>query len=109
MSHVGTHCCTAPEILNDEIYNDKYDLWSLGITIYQIYTRELPYESESEKGILNQIDNKGKTVFDVIKDNKLKNLLMKLLEKDKKKDILGMIISKILFLKKIVKVIFIHV
>ena len=85
MSHVGTHCYTAPEILNDEVYNYKCDLWSLGITIYQLYTKELPYEAGSEKGILNQIDNKGQTVLNVIKDDKLKNLLMKLLEKDPKK------------------------
>jgi len=87
MSHVGTHCYTAPEILNDEIYNYKCDLWSLGITIYELYTKELPYEAESEKGLLNQIDEKGKTVLDVIEDDKLKNLLMKLLEKDQKKRI----------------------
>ena len=85
MSHVGTHCYTAPEILNDEIYNYKCDLWSLGITIYEMHTKELPYEAESEKGLLNQIDEKGKTIFDVIKDKKLKNLLMKLLVKDQKK------------------------
>ena len=85
MSHVGTHCYTAPEILNDEVYNYKCDLWSLGITIYEMYTKELPYEAESEKGILNQIDNKGKAIFDVIKDEKLKHLLMKLLEKEQKK------------------------
>ena len=87
MSHVGTHCYTAPEILNDEIYSYKCDLWSLGITIYEMYTRELPYEAESEKGLLNQIDEKGQTIFEVIKDDKLKNLLMKLLEKDQKKRI----------------------
>ena len=87
MSHVGTHCYTAPEILNDEIYNDKCDLWSLDITIYEMYIGELPYEAGSEKGLLNQIENKGKTVFDVIKDDKLKHLLMKLLEKDQKKRI----------------------
>ena len=67
------------------IINYKCDLWSLGITIYQLYTKELPYEAGSEKGILNQIDNKGQTVLNVIKDDKLKNLLMKLLEKDPKK------------------------
>ena len=85
MSHVGTHYYTAPEILNDEVYNYKCDLWSLGITIYQLYTKELPYDSSTEKGILNQIDDKGQTVLDAIKDDKLKNLLMKLLEKDQKK------------------------
>ena len=87
MSHVGTQCYTAPEILNDDIYTYKCDLWSLGITIYQLYTGELPYEAESEKGILNQIDEKGNTIFDNIKDNKLKNLLKKLLEKEQKKRI----------------------
>ena len=46
MSHVGTHCYTAPEILNDEVYNYKCDLWSLGITIYQMYTRELKFQGE---------------------------------------------------------------
>ena len=87
MSHVGTQCTMAPEILNDEVYNDKCDLWSLGITIYQMYTGELPYEAESEKGILNQIDIKGETIFDAIKDYNLKQLLMKLLVKDSKKRI----------------------
>ena len=87
MSHVGTHCYTAPEILNDEIYNYKCDLWSLGITIYEMYTKELPYEAESEKGLLNQINEKGKTVLDVIEDDKLKNLLEKLLEKNQNKRI----------------------
>ena len=85
MSHVGTQYYTAPEILNDEVYNYKCDLWSLGITIYEMYTGELPYEAESEKGLLNQIEEKGQTVLDAIKDDKLKNLLMKLLEKDQKK------------------------
>ncbi len=46
-----------------------------------MHTKEFSYEAESEKGLLNKIDNKGKTVFDVIKDDKLKHLLMKLLEK----------------------------
>jgi len=82
MSHVGTQYYTAPEILNDEIYNYKCDLWSLGITIYEMYMGELPYEAESEKGLLNQINNKGQTVLNTIKDDKLKNLLMKLLVKD---------------------------
>ena len=85
MSHVGTQYYTAPEILNDEVYNYKCDLWSLGITIYQLYTKELPYDARTEKGILNQIEEKGQTVLDAIKDDKLKNLLMKLLEKDQKK------------------------
>ena len=85
MSHVGTLCYRAPEILNDEIYNYKCDLWSLCISIQEMYMGKLPYVAESEKGLLNQIDDKGQTVLDTIKDDKLKNLLMKLLEKDLKK------------------------
>ena len=74
----------APEILNDEPYSNKCDLWSLGVNIYLLYTREYPYSSPVEKGILNQIDKKRQSVLEVIKDEKLKDLLSKLLVKNPK-------------------------
>ena len=86
-THVGTQLLMAPEILNNEKYNDKCDLWSLGIIIYQLYTKEFPYHSPVEKGILEQIKKKGKKVLNVIKDEKLKDLLSKLLERNPNKRI----------------------
>ena len=86
-THAGSHLIMAPEILNDKPYNNKCDLWSLGVIIYQLYTKQFPYYSPVEKGILDQIETKGKTVLNVIKDEKLKNLLSKLLEKEPNKRI----------------------
>ena len=36
-THAGSQIIMALEILNDEKYNNKCDLWSLGIIIYQLY------------------------------------------------------------------------
>ena len=36
-THAGTQLIMAPEILNDEEYNSKCDLWSLGVIIYQLH------------------------------------------------------------------------
>ena len=87
MTHAGTQLIMAPEILNGQNYNHKCDLWSLGIIIYQLYTKKFPYSHPVEKGMLEQIDSKGKTVLNVIRDEKLKDLLSKLLESDPEKRI----------------------
>ena len=82
MTHAGTQLIMAPEILNNEKYDNKCDLWSLGITIYQLHTKTFPYLSTVEKGILDMIQEKGQTVLNVIKDYYLKDLLSKLLVRD---------------------------
>ena len=83
-THAGTQIIMAPEILSGEEYNNKCDLWSLGVNIYQLYTKKQPYNGSFDKVILNQINKLGKSVLDVIKDEKLKDLLSKLLVKDPK-------------------------
>lgn len=87
MTHAGTQLIMAPEILNGKNYNNKWDLWSLGIIIFQLYTKKFPYSHPVEKGILEQIEKKGKTVLNVISDEKLKDLLSTLLESDPEKRI----------------------
>ena len=42
-TYAGTQIIMAPEILLGEKYNDKCDLWSLGIIIYQLKTKKNPY------------------------------------------------------------------
>ena len=83
-THEGTLLIMAPEILNEEPYNNKCNLWSLGVNIFLLYTKKYPYSSSVEKGLLNEIKNKGKSILDVIKDETLKDLLSKLLTKNKK-------------------------
>ena len=72
----------APEILEGEEYNNKCDLWSLGVNIYQLYTKKPPYSGAYDNVILNQINKLGQSVLNVIKDAKLKDLLSKLLVRD---------------------------
>ena len=74
----------APEILNAEKYDNKCDLWSIGVIIFQLKTRAYPYRGIVDKEILNDIEKKGLTVLNII-DNKekyLKDLLSRLLVRD---------------------------
>ena len=88
-SHEGTQLIMAPEILNGEDYTNKCDLWSLGVIIYQLYTRKFPYNGNVEIAILNDIEQKGLSVLDVINENdqNLKDLLSQLLQKEQEERI----------------------
>ena len=81
-TNTGTKIFMAPEILRGEEYNNKCDLWSLGVNIYQLYTKKPPYSGKSDNQILKQINDLGQTILDVIKEKELKNLLSKLLVSD---------------------------
>ena len=70
-THAGTQIIMAPEILNDEKYDDKCDLWSLGIIIYQLKTKSFPYEGTVDKTILKEIEQKGQAVLDIIDDKEV--------------------------------------
>ena len=52
----------APEILEGKEYNNKCDLWSLGIIIYNIYFKEMPYKGETIIAVFNNIKALGKKV-----------------------------------------------
>ena len=38
----------SPEIIKDGIYNNKSDIWSLGIIIYYMLTKKYLYEGKNE-------------------------------------------------------------
>ena len=87
MTHAGTALTMAPEILSNEKYDDKCDLWSLGVVIFQLYARKYPYKGVCESDILKKIEKDGQSVLDEIKDEQIKDLLSKLLVRDPKKRI----------------------
>ena len=78
-THIGTRIYMAPEILKGEKYNDKCDLWSLGVNIYKLKTKDFPYKGKVDNEILKQIRENGQKVLDNINDGTLRNLLSKLL------------------------------
>lgn len=80
-THAGTKIYMAPEILKDEPYTEKCDLWSLGINIYQMYFKNYPYKGVMDMEIHKNIVSLGQSVLNNIReeDSILKDLLSKLL------------------------------
>ena len=80
-THTGTLLTMAPEILNEEEYNSKCDLWSLGVIIYQLFFKEYPFNGNTETALLKKINN-GQKFLRKTNDSKLDDLIRKLLIKD---------------------------
>ena len=64
----------APEILRGESINEKADLWSLGIIIYDLYFKEFPFSGQGEMEVYKNIrkgqnfkNTTDKTLDDLIK------------------------------------------
>ena len=56
MTQVGTPMYTAPEVLNDDFYDEKIDIYSLGIMLNEMSTREVPYtDAETRTSFFNAI------------------------------------------------------
>ena len=84
---IGTPKLMAPEILEDKNnYNEKCDLWSLGIIIYRLYFTKYPYDNNTEFGVMNLIKN-GKKFLENSENEELNDLIRKLLEKNPQKRI----------------------
>jgi serine/threonine protein kinase len=88
---VGTPLNMAPEVMAGEDYNNKSDLWSIGIMFYQLLIGKPPFFALSigqlkQKALKNSgenLDFKKKTHF----CNEVKNLLKSLLEPNPEKRI----------------------
>ena len=83
----GNQLYIAPEILKKEKYNEKCDLWSLGIIIYVLSFKDYPYRGKNKKEILDIIKNNGQKNFKQTNDSNLDDLIIKLLVEDPKKRI----------------------
>ena len=80
--HNDTILTMAPEILSEKEYNNKCDLWSLGIIIYQLYFKKYPYNAQTEYSLFTQIEKYGQKMFQKTEDIKLDNLISQLLVKE---------------------------
>ena len=79
--YLGTPQYTAPEIINREPYDEKVDLWSIGILLFNMLTGCQPFTSESYVPIEEQVCSKI-IPFEAIENRHLKNLCYNLLERD---------------------------
>lgn len=88
-TYCGSPLYMSPEILHYQNYNEKSDLWSVGIIIYEMITGTQPYHVKNYhqlmKKIKSDIDMNNKFIERMSYD--LQDLLKKLLVKDPKKRI----------------------
>ena len=77
----------APEILEGKEYNNKCDLWSLGIIIYNLYFKKMPYKGDTIIAVFNNIKASEKKVLEKTGDENLDDLIDKLLEVNPEKRI----------------------
>jgi len=76
---LGTPLYMAPQILNDESYSSKCDLWSTGVLFYELLFGKLPWTGTSVPNLYNNIKSKPLT-FPKDVSNETKDLLTKMLK-----------------------------
>jgi len=86
-ARVGTISYMAPEVSAGEKYNNKCDLWSLGIILYILYFQEVPYTGVTNEAVLDKIKTKGKTLLKKSGNKNCDDLISRLLEADPDKRI----------------------
>jgi len=59
MSRIGTIQWVAPEIIKEEPYNEKCDVYSFAIVLWELYTHEIPFKGRSAFAIANEVGFKG--------------------------------------------------
>ena len=82
-SIVGTPAYQAPEIFSDDDSDKldpiKEDIWSLGVTIYQVITGELPFNGQSMYEIASNIQNTALQLPETLSEP-LRDLLLQMLQ-----------------------------
>lgn len=78
---LGTPATMAPEVMMIRNYTKKADLWSVGVIMYQLLFKVIPFRAFSEKQLLNVIlsSNGPKFPENASISETLKDLLLKLL------------------------------
>ena len=85
LTQVGTPFYTAPEIWNEEPYNYKCDIWSLGCIIYEMASLSLPFNGNTIELLYENIMAKKMKPLPVFYSENLKNIINNMLTFDPSK------------------------
>ena len=78
---IGTLKYMAPEIFSSPFYDEKVDLWSVGIILYNMTTGREAFDLKVKEDKSIDIQNK-EIIFDLIRNEDIRNLCKELLEKN---------------------------
>lgn len=79
-TRLGTPSTMAPEIMLNKSYSKKCDIWSLGVIVFQMLYKQLPFKAKSQREILQVILN-WNGVFNVPDNQKMSDILHDLMKK----------------------------
>ena len=85
---LGSPLYMAPELVNRQPYNEKVDVWSLGVVTYQLLSGKTPFESNSIKKIDWNINNRSLKFRNTSDENwdhvsqNAKNFILRCLDRD---------------------------
>ena len=75
----GSPLYMAPELLQNQKYNIKSDIWSLGIIMYEIVMKNHPFKSNNISDLINKINNNKPILNNSSFSNECKELISNLL------------------------------
>ncbi|HTK82604.1 MAG TPA: protein kinase [Bacteroidota bacterium] len=85
---LGTLSYMSPEQAQGDAADQRSDIWSLGVVLYEMLTSDLPFKSEHEAGLLYLIVNEDPptpSLMDRKIPHQIDTLIQKLLAKDRSK------------------------
>ncbi|ESL08798.1 serine/threonine-protein kinase NEK1 [Trypanosoma rangeli SC58] len=81
-SMIGTPLYFSPEVCEGEDYDQRSDMWSLGVVFYEMCTLRHPFEAQHLPGLIQQILTKAVAPFNTGLDVRFEAIVRGMLSKD---------------------------
>jgi serine/threonine protein kinase len=80
---IGTPQSLSPEVIKNENYDQRSDIWALGVSIYHMACLEPPFNEDTIHSLFKSIQYKNPKPIHTCYSPKLQEFIFKMLEKKK--------------------------